>query len=231
MARPIVGSASELSGVLKDLFRQIDDGSISLFNLRAFVEHRDPFDRLVNLDWQKTYEVLCMSEEYAEFAKTQSVKEDPNLWIVPVIKGITCNKVVSVLRRAGVDVSLYVDDLDKDVTTNDRDQNRDGSYAIGFHRTIEADEENKNLSANKLAKRNHKGITLLERLLLELGYFLTTGRHLDEKNWTLCAGSRHSGGHVPRVRWDSGDRGVDVCWSSPDDSRACLRSRSAVLPA
>lgn len=43
MRREVVGSMSEWSGALKDLFRQIDDGSISLQEIRAFLEHRDPF--------------------------------------------------------------------------------------------------------------------------------------------------------------------------------------------
>ena len=97
---------------------------------------------------------------------------------------------------------------------------------------MEADESNKNLSANQLAKRNHKGITLLERLLLEMGYFLATGKHLDEKNVTLCTGSRDSVGGVPYVYWNSDDRKVYVRWYHPGDSDGGLRSRSAVsLPA
>lgn len=44
MAKPAVGSMSEWSGVLKDFFRQIDDGSISLEEVKAFNEHRNPFE-------------------------------------------------------------------------------------------------------------------------------------------------------------------------------------------
>jgi hypothetical protein len=130
----------------------------------------------------------------------------------------------------GRDVAFYLcdEDLNKAVTINDRDPNRDGNYVIGFARTVEADEENKNLSANQLKEQNHKGITLLERLLLGLGYFLATGQHLDVKNITLCAGSRSSDGHVPYVGWDSSDRRVFVTWFYPDDHSVYLRSRSAV---
>jgi len=39
----IVGSMSDWSGVLKDLFRQVNDGSITLAQTQAFVEHRNPF--------------------------------------------------------------------------------------------------------------------------------------------------------------------------------------------
>ena len=228
MAKPIVGSMSEWSGLLKDFFRQVDDGSLSLFNLRAFVEHKNPFDYLVDIDWVKVYEPLGMSAEQAEFAKMQSVSDDKSVWTIPVIKGVSSNKVVAALRKLGVDVYLYAEDLDKEVQTNDRDPPSNGSYAVSFCRTVEADEELKNLSANDLAKQNHKGITLLERLLLELGYFLATGQHLDVVNWTLCTGSHSQDGGVPRVYWSSGDRGVHVDWCDPGSHGGCLRSRSVV---
>ncbi len=47
MAKPAVGSMSEWSGVLKDFFRQIDDGSISLEEIKVFNEHRNPFGAAV----------------------------------------------------------------------------------------------------------------------------------------------------------------------------------------
>lgn len=227
MANQVVGSMSEWSGVLKDLFRQIDEESITLPNLQAFLERRNPFD-VSDIDWQKTYAALGMEAEYAEAISLLGVKEDPNFWVVPVVKGVTCNKVVAGLRKLKVGVCAQVDDIDKGVTTNDRDPNRDGSYVIGFRRTVEADKENKNLSDYALAKQNHKGITLQERLLLGLGYFLTTGQHLDVKNVTLCSGSRNQIGFVPRLCWVFDARQVYINWRHPGDCRAFLCSRSAV---
>ncbi|MCX6722987.1 MAG: hypothetical protein NT094_02845, partial [Candidatus Staskawiczbacteria bacterium] len=159
-----------------------------------------------------------------------AIKVDQSLWAVPVVKGITCNMVVGALREAmrtsDLKVWTYVDDLDKNVPTNDRDPNRDGSYVVGFRRVVEADEENANKSASTLKAENHKGITLLERLLLELGYFLTTGQNLDVANITLCTGSRGARGNVPSVYFDYGRVRVD--WCHPSDSGGILRSRSAV---
>lgn len=183
---------------------------------------------LPGINWQKVYSVLGMEAEYAEFFCTPACMEDQNLWVIRVIKGATLNKVVAALRKLGVDVYTYVDDLDKGVPTNDRDPNN-GSYAISFKRTIEADEENKNLSANQLEKQGHKGITLLERLLLELGYFLATNQHLDVENITLCSGSRHSDGSVPCVYWYSDYRRVHVYWYNPGNADRYLRSRSVVF--
>ncbi len=44
MKKEIVGSMSEWSGVLKDVFRQIDDGSLGIGHFQTLLEHRNPFD-------------------------------------------------------------------------------------------------------------------------------------------------------------------------------------------
>jgi len=150
---------------------------------------------------------------------------------MPVVKGVTCNKIVATLRELKVGVGTCTDDLDKNVPINDRDPDS-GSYIVGFVQNVEADEGNKNLSANTLEGCGHKGITLLERLILELGYFLSTGKHLDNINITLCSGSRGSHGSVPNVSWFPDVRRVCVFWCNPVNSSNSLRSRSAVsLPA
>jgi len=103
---------------------------------------------------------------------------------------------------------------------------------VAFAKNIEADEENQSKSADDLKAVGHKGITLLERLLLELGYFLATGKHLDEENWTLCAGSRNRAGDVPSVYWYSVYPYVHVSWYYSGHRFSHVRSRSVVsLPA
>jgi len=115
--------------------------------------------------------------------------------------------------------------LDKAIPTNDRDT-KNGAYAFWVRNRVEADKELKNLSANDLARKQIKGITVLERLIYELKYFKETGKHLDVENVTLCAGSRYTDGGVPCVDW----RGVrlSVGWYYPDDCGGCLRARAAV---
>ena len=116
------------------------------------------------------------------------------------------------------------DDLDK-IVQSERTA-KDGTYAVWFRDVVEADEELKNLSANDLKEKGIPGITLEERLLMELKYFKETGNHLDIKSWTLCSGSRYSVGGVPRVDWGSVRLRVD--WYRPDDASGYLRSRRAV---
>ena len=116
------------------------------------------------------------------------------------------------------------DDLDK-IVQSERTA-KDGTYAVWFRDVVEADEELKNLSANDLKEKGIPGITLEERLLMELKYFKETGNHLDIKSWTLCSGSRCSDGGVPDVDW--GSDGLRVGWCHPDDAGGDLRSRRAV---
>ena len=123
---------------------------------------------------------------------------------------------------------LYIDNLDKDVVKNDRDPSRDGSYQVRFLKTIEADPEFANKSANTLAEEKIKGITLLERLLLELAYFMATREHLDVDNVTLCSGSRYSDGRVPCVYYGVGRRKVCVYWCGPSRSDSGIRARAVV---
>lgn len=86
------------------------------------------------------------------------------------------------------------------------------------------------INLNKMSKKiigDLKGITLRERLLLEIAYFKETGDHLDINNWTLCSGSRSSDGSVPYVRWYPDDGEVRVYWYCSGDRYSRLRSRQA----
>jgi len=103
---------------------------------------------------------------------------------------------------------------------------KDGAYAVWFRDVVEADEDLKNLSADDLKKMDIPGITLEERLLMELKCFKETGNHLDIANITLCSGSRDSDGYVPGVCWFVD--GLLVFWCPPGYSFPRLRSRRAV---
>src|SRR3989344_2728660 len=155
----------------------------------------------VKMTWlqaeEKAYDLMDLASEYVEFRQKASAKEISGRWTVCMVKGISCAKIVSALQKSGSGFWSYYDDLDKEtaddpvkkIRRNDRDPNRDGSYIRSFLAVIEADEENANKSANQLKEEGHEDITLMERLFLELVYFLMTGEHLDVINVTLCSGS------------------------------------------
>lgn len=202
----MIRSDEELAKKIADLCRATEPSDIKSVWTRIYKRY---FNRRVNL-----VDVI-IPDHY-----------DPEKhFCVIVAKGITMNEVVKGLRKLFT-VSLYNEDLDANVTANDRIADKD--YAILFNKNIEADEEFKNLSANQLKEKSISGITLLERLLLEALYFSITLEHLDVNNVTLCCGSRYSGGSIPPVDWHSDDSKLRVSWYGPDFANDRLRARVAV---
>jgi len=197
----VVGDMSEWVGMMKDFWRQVGDGSLTKESFQTYLEHCDPFAITdIRREWQEFYrKYFRMNVDFSD-----------------VIKAM----------RKKFNVSLYAEKLDKDVTENVRTPNK--SYAIRVRRRQEADEEWKNFSANQLKQQNINCVTLMERLVDELKWYDETGEHMDVGNWTLCEGSRSSGGGVPYVGWVSDNRRLRVSWYSPGDVNGRLRARQAV---
>ena len=176
-------------------------------------------------EWQDFYKQLGIEVDLSGVVVPDYQDGFSRVLVIP--QGLTLNRVWAVCRErfASKCWSWCGDDLDVNVPTNDRVST--ASYAIRVRDRVEADEELKNLSANDLKKKKIAGITLLERLIYELKYFSETGKHLDLVNWTLCTGSRDSGGHVPYVDWRSDDK-LRVYWYGPGNSDDDLRARAVV---
>lgn len=226
--RQVVGSMSEWSGVLKELFRQIDDGSVSFLQLQALLEHRNPFESMIDVekqvkDWEIFYqEVFGMKVDFFELPIPKHQPGFDRLII------ITESMIPERLFNKCKDLFpcwKWTDKNLNEIIESERTANN-GPYAIWIRDRVEADEELKNFSANNLKKQDIQGITLEERLLYELKFFQETGKHLDVKNINLCTGSRHDDGSVPSVHW-SGDK-IGVHWGYPDSRNDHLRSRSVV---
>jgi len=225
----VVGGMSEWSGVLKDVFRQIDDGSLAIGHFQAFLEHKNPFAvqaeskrEVIIEEWKKLYFTLGISCDFSEVV----IPDDPGGFsrVIIMAKGVTpqwaYDKCSGLFR-----CWKWTDrNLDK-VVTSDRTA-KNGPYVIRVRDRVEADEELRNMSANDLKRQNIAGITLEERLVYKLKYFKETGKHLDINNWTLCAGSRCSVGRVPYVYWGGAKLGVS--WCGPGLAFGGLRSRQTV---
>lgn len=119
--------------------------------------------------------------------------------LIIVMSGLTQNQVYDACAKH-FKCWRYADDLDKAIPTNERDP-KNGAYAIWVRDTVEADEVNKNKSADMIRSERLRTETNLERMLHGLKYFLESGKHLDIKNVTLSSGSRDSGGIVPYANW------------------------------
>ena len=228
--RQVVGSMSDWSGVLKDFFRQIGDGSIALNQVQAFLEHQNPFGAKAELDilallvdWQNFYNELFGIE--TDFSDLQIPEKQEGFdRLIIVAKEMTPQLLYDKCKELFLCWKWTNKNLDKIVKSERIAKN--GAYAIWVRNRVEADEELKNLSADDLKKKNISGITLEERLIHELKYFKETGKHLDRDNITLCAGSRYSDGDVPDVYWYIGE--LKLRWDSSDFRSDDLRARRAV---
>ena len=223
--KQLVGDMSEWSDMLMDLLRQIGDGSKTRQMFQAFLENRNPF-AITNIreEWQEFYrKYFRITVDFSDVIIPEDPGGFPRVIFIP--EGLTFATVIKALREK-FKVSLYTEDLDKDVTENIRIP--DKSYAIRVHGRQEADEEWKDTSASQLKEQNVNCVTLMERLVDELKWFDETGEHMDIDNWTLCAGSRYSGGRVPGVGWRSGSRGLRVGWCALGRAGGDLRARQAV---
>jgi len=229
-------SANLTAGQLNALVKKVGGEERVLRVLRdeLVLVVKEEIKEVSNINLAKVYDHCGLTQEYEEAQKGFDLTEDPNLWKLLMVKGLTMEKVISAYQKAGVELETFDVDLQKVINPEreQRNPNRDGTYLAGFRRKVEADEENRNQPADQREKQGCQDITLMERLVIGLAYFLATGKHLDIKNWTLCAGSRHRNGNVPRVDFDPARGKVHVSWSSPGHHYDDLRARSvSVLPA
>src|SRR3989344_5423783 len=97
-------------------------------------------------DWQKFYHKYFPNLK-VNFSNLQIPPRPEGFdFLIVVLKGITSNQIVTAMRRAGIQVSLYTEDLDS--IKSDRDSTQ--TYAIWVKNRQEADTELKNLSANNI---------------------------------------------------------------------------------
>ena len=144
--------------------------------------------------------------------------------LIIVRSGLTPNQVFEVCQKH-FPCEKYGIDLDK-ATKGKNEREPMETYAIWVRDSQEPDEGLLNLSAEAIEKRKVKTETLLERELHELKFFSESDKHLDEKNITLCSGSRNSNGGVPRGRWCDGR--FEVSWSLPQFAFPSLGARTVV---
>ncbi len=225
--RRFLEGALELDQVLTGLQQIIDGVAVQLPP-----SNRPKRPKPGTLTWEAAqaylYDLLGMLGQYEEFRKEHLLQEMAGQWQVVMLTGLAYMPLAKLHRRLRINLDSPADLGNIDSAKEQRNPNRDGSYAVSFKGTQEADPENANQSADDRQSQNCQDITVLERLFLGLVYFLVTGKHLDEANATLCSGSRFHDGVVPSVRWSSDRRCVCVCWDGVDYRGGGLRARSVV---
>ena len=214
----------QLGGIsrrMHDLFERVRTGGVDFDEAMSGLQQlADTSSQTEVGRWQKFYEKVFGEE--VDFSNVH-IPEKPgeNWWLIILAKGMTPEKLFQKCREKFGAWKWTEDNLDE-IVISDR-ISKDGHYAVWVKSNVEADEELKNISANQLKEQGHIGITLEERLALELFYFWKTKKHLDIQNWTLCSGSRFVDGDVPSVHWRGGK--VLIGWAGADVANDNLRSR------
>lgn len=219
-AQAWIGNARILSSVLRGVLVPPPEIASKIFH------HQDLLYQDLLSEWQKFYFKLWDKEFDFSGLRIPEKREGFSRLLV-MTQGMTAQQLYNKCSEL-FSCEKYADrGLDEAVPTNGRTADN-GHYAIWVRNRVEADKELKNMSANTLEQKGIPGITLAERELYELKYFDETGRHLDIKGWTLCAGSRDSAGNVPGVYWYPYSHKMHVYWYSPDYAHDDLRSREVV---
>lgn len=139
-------------------------------------------------------------------------------------RGLTCNHAYDVCAAAFT-CWRYAKDLDAAVKgRNDRELVSD--YMILTNGDQEPAEETGNISANRAVVLGVRATILLEELVAERFFWEEYKQNRNQKNVTLCHGSRDAHGFVPGV--DSSGGRFHVCCYGPDDSGGYWRFRPAV---
>ncbi|MFA4975255.1 MAG: hypothetical protein WC839_02705 [Candidatus Paceibacterota bacterium] len=199
-----LGHKNELKKKLREVFSIVDEYA----NIRE--------------EWQKFYKTHFNWD--VDFSRVIIPNRPDGNWrLLFIAKGMTMNKAFDCCK-AIFKSWRYSDDLDKTIPTNIRTSS--DNYAVWVRDDIEPDIEYLGKSTRQADADMKIGITVLERIILEIKYFSETGNHLDIKGVTFCSGSRYSDGYVPNAYWDS--VGFLVSWYYLDGSNSSSGIRSAI---
>lgn len=191
---------------------------------KLFEATGDDYDALRE-EWQKFYKDQFGWDVDFSRVIIPSKPETGSWRLLFIAKGMTNNKMFARLEQL-FKCWKYTDNLDAAVPTNAR--TTENHYAIWVRDGVEPDEEFLGKSVREVDSDMKIGMTLLERMTLEIKYFAETGKHLDINGGTRCSGSRHSDGDVPYVHWDPDDGTVHVDWYFVDYAYSGWGIRRAV---
>lgn len=167
-----------------------------------FKEVPDPYDHLVS-QWEAFYRELAVPGLKVDLSTLRVSKPKEGFTrLIVVLPGLKIEEVLASYKKRHSFWRWTHEDLDT-ITKSIRNATTE-PYAIWVRDLSEADPIHANKSYNTLAREGIVGITLLERLLFELKFFMETGKHLDLQSATLCTGTLYSDDGVPDVRWHEG---------------------------
>src|SRR3989344_1546206 len=187
--RVVIAGSPIAAAQMSEFYQQVGRGGLTAPHMDALLEKRDPF--LPNIDW------YCVFRGYLDFPPGETLRlgdyggcaDIADEWCIPVLKGLTLKRLLATLDRVGVSVEVDAH-LNEEKLIHVRDPNVSGSYGIRFKRRVKADLGLANDLSSQLIEANPTGITVIEGLLLELGYWITVHGHLNAHDHTLCTGTK-----------------------------------------
>ncbi len=183
---------------------------ILLFPLLAHgdVSSYYPYEKEVR-EWQKFYKEQFEIQRSFSFIRIPKSRLGYNrlLIIVPELKSEQIfNRIEKVISTKSEIVTTRFSDLNAIVPEPKFSKN----YAVWVKDNIESDLSLALDNPNKLLV-----ITLEERLVFELKYFLETGQHLDIRGYTHCINARDAWWNYAVVTWYPGQNRFTVDPSQP----------------
>lgn len=204
-----VGKKKSIRKQLREMFNQTD----------LFAEEKEV--------WRKFYQKYFQFDLSVAEVRIPEKPTEGDWRLIIVAQGLTLNQVYKRMNKT-FKCGKHFEDLDASVTKNARDT-KEATYAVWVHAGAEPDEKYLGKSTNQADSDMKIGITLMERMLLEIIYFEETGKHLDIGGWTMCTGSRIGDTGVPSVKCDLfGDHKFSVHWYLLGDAPARGGLREAV---
>ena len=191
----------------------------------------------IRQDWQNFYlDNFSWAVDFSQvIIPIKPTKGDYRLIFIAVVEGMMLNMVLkrsSVLFKIracdnrGLYFSKKIKDLDSVVVRNTRTAS--DHYAIWVRNSIAPDQEFLGKWSEEVDSSMKIGITLLERLIFGIKYFLETGSHLDPKYVTLCSGSSDVDYAEPSVFYSKSKGEVKVGWFNFRDNKSICGIRSVI---
>ncbi|MDP2656200.1 MAG: hypothetical protein Q8P11_01405 [bacterium] len=187
---------------------------------------------------ENIFDVITQQKKFFKDVFNRDIDIDENMipecprgkgWQLVIIpEGVTHKEILDGYAKLKIEITIYGyggRSLDEVVTDLERDPAK-GMQIVWVEGSIEPNRKYANISADKAKEKSIKGVTVRERLLLGLLKYWEKKRHLDVKNYTLCAGSRNVDGNVPNVNFNDGK--VKVNWYNTDNYNDNLRLREVV---
>lgn len=191
-----------LAGFIVDFLSKI----LNFSQVEYWLGHKTELKKKLREVFSITDEFFEIREEWQKFYKTHfnwdvdfsqviiPLKPDGKWRLIFIPKGMNLNFAFSICEKLFKSWK-YTEDLNQSVTKNIR--NTDSHYAVWVHDEVEPDQEFLGKSTRQADPDMKIGITLLERIIFEIKYFVETRNHLDIKGLTFCSGSRNANGNVP----------------------------------